>query len=222
MSFTRVAVGLTLAMALASCGHSPASLTPTVAPPPAAKALPADYDQPPGAIDVWVESASTRFGCHSLPECDPAQFSALRARPLQLPGMLANGDCPATQSSKEANPATGPGLGDGPVYPVGRAPWLVNYRPQNGMVLKVLWIAGPDFVGPALIRGHQLDGGFVVRFWRGDPRPAALAFPAQPELQGRWKDWPSGVEIGGPGCYGIQIDTNDSSTHVVFLARLQQ
>ena len=74
--------------------------------------------------------------------------------------------------------------------------------------------------GPALIRGHQLDGGGEVRFDEGaDPSLEKVLDPAgKAPSAGGWYDFPGATRVRQPGCYGFQIDTEAGTTFVVFKA----
>jgi len=88
---------------------------------------------------------------------------------------------------------------------------------------KVLWVSSPDYRGPALIRGYQVDGTNEVRFERGADPPAELQFPAEgagwsPDLELGWRQLPSYTRLRAPGCYAYQVDGLDFSEVILFEA----
>ena len=168
-------------------------------------------------------------------------WSALRARPIWLPAYGTNTTCPVTQS--ELAPEYGRVFGAGPVHTIpflpgvdlddGRAPWSyalggqavggTSSRPGTWYYMKVLWIARPDYRGPALIRGRQLDGPHELRFDEGADPPRELLFPLEgtalgPGAAAGWRDRPSYARVQAPGCYAFQIDGLDFTSMVVFRA----
>jgi hypothetical protein len=120
------------------------------------------------------------------------------------------------------NPRYSPALGAGPAYPAafdesstlhfaGAAfptPWTGN---------KVLWIVGPQYRGPILVRGRQLDAAFWVGFDRG----VGIRPYAELHLRGDgrgWRDYPSYTRVRGAGCFAYQIDGTTFSRVIVFRA----
>jgi hypothetical protein len=81
----------------------------------------------------------------------------------------------------------------------------------------VLWIVGPQYRGPILVRGRQLDAPFWVGFDRGvGVRPYA-----ELHLRGdgrAWRDYPSFTRVRGAGCFAYQIDGTTFSRVIVFRA----
>ncbi len=160
-----------------------------------------------------------------LPTSTPDLVTSLRQRPLNLPALSLGGACPATQGKVQALPTPAyPSsvyvLGSGPVYLQAinsDAAGLVNpdgtarALSQNGIYgIKGPWISKPDYPGPILIRGRQLDGPNKIGFEYGQSR--------QPQEEMRlddannngttygWSFWPSGISFPSLGCYGLQID----------------
>jgi hypothetical protein len=151
---------------------------------------------------------------------------------LHIPALQAGESCPVSRL-RTVSPDFGPGLGDGPVYPVGfteRSVLLFEYPPHKRSVFagskwsgqKVLWISDPKYEGPILIRGRQLDGRNEVRFGHGGdlkPRPE-LAFESGEAVgvAGDWWDFPSYTRLRAPGCYAYQVDGDGFSDVIVFRA----
>ena len=84
---------------------------------------------------------------------------------------------------------------------------------------KVLWVASPNYIGLALIRGRRLDDSTDVHFERSTP-PTDLRFPLDTGIlaagsdQG-WRYLASTVLVPGIGCYGFQIDAPEWTITVV-------
>ena len=180
------------------------------------------------ALGLGVGHSATGSGSD-----DP--FAALR-RPLHVPRIAAGARCPVSKAHT-VSPAFGPGLGPGPVYPIGfdaRGTLSFAYPPPPGSQFagsgwggqKVLWVGRRTYRGPILIRGRQLDGSNEVRFDLGGGAPLPeLAFRAG-ESRGTsrgaagWREFPSHTRLRAPGCYGYQIDGTSFSRVVVFRATL--
>jgi hypothetical protein len=164
----------------------------------------------------------------------PPTLSELRQRPLHIPKLEAGASCPVSRP-RNVSPDFAPGLGDGPVYPVGFAKGSVLefvYPPHKKSLFagskwggqKVLWVADPKYEGPILIRGRQLDGSNEVRFAHGgdlEPR-AELSFEGGEtvDMTGGWSNFPSYTRLRAPGCYGYQVDGDGFSDVIVFRAVL--
>jgi hypothetical protein len=209
--------------ALAGCGRG-GSEDPT--PPTTASTTPVGTT-PAGTAQASTtptsttptETASTSPSPTGTAPAD--DWAVLRQRPLKLPAMTAQG-CPVDAIHDVSG---WPVLGPGPFYPVGLAPDAVLHYgkfPDGGPWEgdKVLWIAPPDFMGRALIRGGQLDGPNEVRFEEGanpdtEMRLDTTLYP-QP---GQWYNRPSYTRVrGSPGCYAYQVDGLDFSYTIVFRA----
>ena len=149
-------------------------------------------------------------------------------RPLHLPMLASGATCPRMIEHK-IFPSFGLALGDGPVYPVGDGPWkhgifyFGDARADDGWYyLKVLWVGSPQYHGPILIRGHQIDGPNELRFSKGigSSGDATLFFPTSSEgySPGGWTSWPSYMRVTAPGCYAYQVDGTSFSEVIVFQA----
>ncbi len=158
-------------------------------------------------------------------------WETLKERPLRLPNLARGGACPKTPG-EQISPAFGPALGTGPIYPVGLGTdgvLFFNYPPdpRSGFAgsdwggEKVLWVSSPAYQGPALIRGHQIDGPNGLRFEEGINPPEELRLPEEggtvAEEPG-WRHWPSYTRLRAPGCYAYQVDGLDFSYTIVFEA----
>ena len=148
-------------------------------------------------------------------------------RPLHLPRIEAGERCPVSSVDPTVpfkSFGIGPGLGRGPVYPVGYPDGVlfVERNEDGGWPgTKVLWFVHERYRGPVLLRGRRVDARDTLRFGQG-PRPASELRIArgesvswtgqQPGSRGK----PSSVRVRGPGCYAVQIDGTSFSRVVVF------
>ena len=138
-------------------------------------------------------------------------------------------------------------FGAGPVYlalswkPWDRAEAWFELDPRtlsaDGYRLKTPWIMDPQYVGAALIRGVQLgaDTQNEILFaentqaqpitrnmvLRSDTTGTLVPDSYEQTVDAIWGFWPSHVIVSGPGCYVIQIDSEDGSETVVFEAKGQ-
>jgi TolB protein len=169
-------------------------------------------------------------------------WEALR-RPLELPALDPGAGCPTT-AAVDLAPELEPGLGDGPIYPVGFADRATAYlRNSDGEewlqgdgshTLILDWVAKSGYPGRVMVRGRKLDGEGDVEFrLEGGERGAELVLPEWGEyshwrapygndaetfgitLSG-WQRWESHVFVRDPGCYGLQVDGPDFTDIVVF------
>ena len=155
------------------------------------------------------------------PLVDEKTWRDLAARPLQMPTVAPGSECPITPTTQLAS-GTGALAGTGPVYAVGN---VIAYgaRMSDGIFpAKVLWVAAPDYPGPALIRGRQLDGPGGV-FFSNSRRVGELRFELDTRVRAGasdqgWRYLPSTVNVEGPGCYGLQIDGPGWTTTIVMRA----
>ena len=197
------------ALLLSTCGASPLSMRLSPATPSA-------------SVTVRTDAGGNVLS----PTTDPAIWTALAARPVQLPSVAPRSACPTSSFATLPGSATGPGAGAGPIYPVVGAT-AIGLGPPDTEGLrggKVLWAARPDYTGVALIRGRRLDGAGDVQFL---PRLSALRFEENTRVTAgtatdgsaiRWRHLPSTVFVPAPGCYGFQIDAPTWTATVVLTA----
>jgi hypothetical protein len=101
-----------------------------------------------------------------------------------------------------------------------------NDRTAGGWYgLKDIWVVGPSYAGPVLIRGGRIDAdGSVKLSWNGEaPMQDALQLdPNSPSLQTDpatgWRSVPMATYIRSPGCYAYQLDGIGFTEFVVFEA----
>jgi hypothetical protein len=145
-------------------------------------------------------------------------------RPLHLPALEEGAFCPRSEGKRFA-PQLGFGPGNGPVHPASLGPdGVMNYgggREDGGwFYLKVLWAATPDYAGPILVRGRQLDGLHEVRFEGGADPVREMRLENGGVIVGAsgLRNWPSYTRVRVPGCYAYQVDCLDFSEVIVFQA----
>jgi len=146
-------------------------------------------------------------------------WTQLAARPLKLPPYQRGAPCPAS-SLVELGSGTAAVAGPGPVFPAGNV--IAGYgraQPDLRRPAKVLWVASPDYIGLALIRGRRLDDSTDVHFERSTP-PTDLRFPLDTGIRAAgsdqgWRYLASTVLVPGIGCYGFQIDAPEWTITVV-------
>lgn len=167
----------------------------------------------PGGLDPHVSG--------NQPPPGPDVWTSIR-RPLQLTDLEPGESCPAVSNNgvwPEYHTA-----GDGPVYASGAAgDGVFAYSLAGGVegrgVAKGFWAASPDYLGPVLIRGRQIDGSETLRF--GQDETGRLT--DELHLSGRgelpfddgWRTWGLRTFLRAPGCYAVQIDGFNFSTTIV-------
>jgi hypothetical protein len=151
----------------------------------------------------------------------PDVWASLR-RPVLLTELRAGDPCPAATNNgawSEYHTA-----GDGPVYAAGAAgDGLLAYHLTDGVegrgVAKGFWAAGPEYAGPVLIRGRQIDGSEILRF--GPDATGSLtdelqlAGSGEVPNSGGWRSWGLETFLRKPGCYAVQIDGWNFSESIV-------
>lgn len=178
-----------------------------------------------------LEEECGRYGRCDGPTPWSAIVLALEQRPLELPVVGTADTCPVTRHHLvEGYPFEV--FGEGPVYSL----FYILTISTNGNVgrehngwhwNKVVWARDPQYKGPIVMRGRQLNGTEILRFQSmrdGEPSPelahASLHVPAyttgnRDDAPG-WEDIRTWVVVRAPGCYGVQIDGIGFSTTIVF------
>ena len=158
-------------------------------------------------------------------------WTGLIRRPLHIPTLETASVCPATEANGtlgergNLDVPAGPAFGPGPAYPTlgadgGRAvlSYLVGWGYEGWDGTKLLWTV-PDYSGPYIVRGRQLDG------------PNELQFDQGPNWSNKLHDElrlvgpfallnPAATFLRAPGCYGYQVDGRGFSYVIVFEARI--
>ncbi|HKV82957.1 MAG TPA: hypothetical protein VJN88_00280 [Ktedonobacterales bacterium] len=190
--------------------------TPTVTPAP----IPTDsYQYPATPVDAQV-------------------WATLESRPLLFPTLAPGAACP-TVAGRQPNNEVGIAQGHTPAFVVGLGaddvlpyvpPQSWGYQPTDWGGNKVVWTTGPNYVGPLLVRGAQIDGSHQVRFnggldqqaYPGDlasapPIPALRLYPNDPNTM--WINEVVNIRVRASGCYALQIDGLNFTELIVFAAR---
>jgi hypothetical protein len=170
----------------------------------------------------------------------------MRNRPLHLPAVGANQACPIT-ASHDLNPVVDGGKGKGPGFGFGPGPAYLSGIVQlyPGAFDNEVWLIDPAYIGPVLVRGHQINGTGLVDFQEpitfpsggfssaGSPPPSApvrtvtiqgspfpfyqeLDLPAKPAADLFWRMFFARTHIEAPGCYAFQLDGVEFSLVIVF------
>jgi hypothetical protein len=183
-----------------------------------------------------VQVTPSNVGQSSLTASEQTLLAALEARPLAIPRMPADGNCPDGPQSKVAPfgansasylAATGGMLyGAGPVYAIGGP----ETDGAQYSFFDVTFFTDPTVHGIALFRGQQLDGRYKVVYagpWAtgsvvGTDKingqtvtlHSELALPAdrptpKAGVASGWGDWEirQGIDKRYNRCTGFQIDT---------------
>jgi hypothetical protein len=181
---------------------------------------PQSYAETCRLMSAWCEIQQS---AGSIPE-------ALR-RPLAFPSVPPGTPCPTTSGRYfDSGQFGGFALGEGPVHPLVGFAGARELAPQGILSfhsagsrgwydVKTLWFAHPEYRGPVLIRGRQLDGPHSV-FLGESPRLVDPQMGPGDTLNGRegWREWPGGTYLRTPGCYAWQVDGTDFSHVIVFRA----
>ena len=180
---------------------------------------------------VRLAQECSRYGGCDGPNPWNALVLALEQRPLALPVVGADDACPVTRHHLvDGYPYEV--FGEGPVYSL----FYISIISTDGNVghehdgwhwNKVVWARDPQYKGPAVMRGRQLNGPKILRFQSmrdGHPSPeqahSSLHAPAyttgnRGDAPG-WEDIWTWVVVRAPGCYGLQIDGVDFKPTILF------
>jgi hypothetical protein len=154
-------------------------------------------------------------------------------RPLHVTRIAVGAPCPTSAVRRNVPPVVSVNIahafGPGPVYPTlgissGRAAVVMVWGPTEAPYLgwagtKVLWTV-PNYKGPVLIRGRQVDGADRVGFdlgpgWTGRVLPEIRLVGPEEGLH------PAATFVRAEGCYAYQVDTLRTSYRIVFEVRFQ-
>lgn len=226
-----LAVAGIVAGAVAACsGSSPQDKTNSTG----SESTSTPLARPPEGLSV-VNGYADYENCPDREASCKGEVPAALRRPLRLPGVGLKAGCPITRPRNVA-PYFGPAAGRGPVYATAEVGVVrFPYPPSRtgpisaGLFLgskwggfKVLWIGRPEYTGPVLIRGRQLDGPHAVGFGKQNVPFAEIQLPpgghAGAPPQGGWRNWPSFTRLHAGGCYAYQVDGTNFSETVVFKA----
>jgi hypothetical protein len=113
---------------------------------------------------------------------------------------------------------------EGQVARVRRTAGIVHYgheiRHRGWWYYKTLWALAPDYDGPVVITGHQIDGPHRLRFnasGRVQQQLMRLRFGPVPEHHD-WRYGPSSTLIRAPGCYTFELRRREIMEFITFIA----
>jgi len=156
----------------------------------------------------------------STPPVSTGNLQDLYSRNLDLPSLAPGADCPisaqqdiggAGAPTKKSDQVPSYGFGTWPVFLTGGGPWFTE--------MGALVVINPEYGGPLIVRGRQLDGG------SGIPLEAELGSTALGEhgvefaasSSGKWRKWTGRIaKAASPGCYGLQVDGFTFTSQIVF------
>lgn len=143
-------------------------------------------------------------------------------RPLHLTRLAAGAPCQQSPVHT-VSPDGVAAIGDGPVYagsvqPDGlyhlyRGP---DYTEGGWRNVEVQWLVSPDYTGPVLVRGLQLDEPDELGFDIGPTPISELHLQGGTPATGGWRTWTMQTRVHGPGCYAYQVDGTNFSETIVF------
>ncbi|HEV7640106.1 MAG TPA: hypothetical protein VGO39_04445 [Gaiellaceae bacterium] len=157
-------------------------------------------------------------------------WSQLRRRALAIPSLTPGAACPVSARSGTLamfGLAPFPAWGGGPAYPAFDPPHAdirqaFQFGPEPEYkewgIEKVMWAVDKRYVGPVLVRGHQLDGPNELRFENGSPgfTPEQTLHPAtELRIVGGYVH-PAVTRARQAGCYAYQADGIGFSRTIVF------
>ncbi len=221
---------------LTACGAfratNPGAVSPTAAPRAATTADAAQRAAPPPATPAGPTTAlsstpeptaTPAYGATATVEA--SAWEGLR-RSLQLPTVSVGAPCPRSATQRDTAPDFPLAGGGGPVYVT---PWDTEglydldqrYLNREGWFSqKLLFIVGPGYRGPILVRGHQLDGPGELRFQESLGAPVGeeqrLTDPAGTSPTRGARHWGVYTLWRSEGCYALQFDGLDFSEIIVF------
>ncbi len=157
-----------------------------------------------------------------------APWAPLRRRPLDLPELAPGALCPRSEWKRftpflalvsarwRSIPWNWDPMGSSTTAPSGG-----GHADGGWFNAKVIWAATPDYTGPILVRGRQLDGPNEVRFDDGTdpPREKRLDDPAATTVGAPGlRLWTGYTRVRAPGGYAYLVDGLDFREVTVFQA----
>ena len=178
-----------------------------------------------------MQPTSYEQACAAEPDvCSPGVTGPIPAaldRRFHLPSSGPGEVCPVTPGENADNPyVMGLQFGSGQVH------MIVGNRgnPSDGTIVlgttsqipgwfavENVWLSGPQYQGPFMVRGKRLDGPGTVAFGGSSPAITTFVEPPGPDPNsyGPYRTPPGSFWVKGPGCYGFQIDGLSFSQIVV-------
>ena len=183
-------------------------------------------------------AGSTNAQRHTPTATSPGPYGAdwamLESVPLHLPRLTPGTACPVTPGQSNISPSYPLVAGAGPVYLASQEQiGIVHLRDPGSLdagspwkISKQFWQVSSRYRGPAIIRGHQIDGDQSLQFNGGlgqTTENAQGTEPLLPELRlagdgQTWQTVLSFVRAQTAGCYGAQVDGNGFSEVIIFTA----
>jgi hypothetical protein len=186
-----------------------------------------------GAVIALVMFSGCGGGSISTPgnptspptQFDPV-FAKLADREVRQPD-VSGSDCPVTPSAL-ISPTLPMTVGDGPVYTTGLgSETVMNLTPVSGSkqweVGILQWIEPPSSTGKAIVRARQFGDSTPIGFGLTRPafsEPARLSVELDPSVElprpsDEWFSWSARVFLTQPGCYFLQIDSEQAGTQTI-------
>lgn len=75
-----------------------------------------------------------------------------------------------------------------------------------------LLLVSPDYTGPIVVRGRELNGRGGIPF-QDAPKEGAVTIAQG--AKGQWRSWGSQV-VGQAGCYGLQVEGTSVTEVIIF------
>jgi len=170
---------------------------------------------------------------------DSVALDQLKRRPLNLPTVSSGERCPVSHGSHDSVPRVDYifcsgcfWYGKGPVFmalawsdqSTDEARFRLDKIPydEHAYRAKTPWVSKAEYAGPILIRGQLLNGSREkLRFSGGEKLSDGLELQAparERDDASRWSFWPTSMFVPSAGCYGVQIDTPDTTEVIIFEA----
>jgi hypothetical protein len=216
-----VAVAVGVVVTQAGGSHNHAAVVHTVVPTKSLSHLDPRVPRRATYADAGCESATCLSG--GVPP-------GLRRSWAPVP--VTGQGCPSA-AQRVVLPGFGPAGGQGPVYPVmDKLPAEPHLKitvppPADGRFggskfagRTIFWLVSPDYWGPVLIRGHQLDGGTPVlfSFVNGPLLTDVQLPPVSGYAPHEWREISIYTRLAAPGCYAWQVDGTTFTYSVPFQA----
>src|SRR5437667_10505037 len=173
------------------------------------------------ATPAWF-FATAAFGLCSV-ACDTAptqptqaattpKLQDLYSRELELPTVAPGAECPVTPTQTVESGSTSKqdeiptyGYGTWPVFLSGQDRWFAGEA--------ALLLISPEYDGPLIVRGHQLDGSGGMPLV---PASSANSVEIASTTSTNWRQCDGQIAQGtAPGCYGLQADGFNFTSHIV-------
>jgi len=138
----------------------------------------------------------------------------------------------STPTPKYLDSDFGPGIGGSPVWFIAGGPRTSlegDLYFQHGWGVKVLWVIGPHYTHPVMLRGWSLTDNTPLWFQfsgdaAGDPTPSPLLNPLHPgSVTGSdhgWAEFPSALYVPKADCYYLEASWPGGSWRIRFAAGL--